>query len=124
MWKDKKNPKYLEYKHRKNKRYRERYPEKHRVTNRIWSNKEYQKRKAKSEEYFGNTCWICGEETIRGKKHEINGLFHEQRNPLFYINNKERFILLCYNCHVAFHTFMRFGYNIEEIIKILGLIIE
>jgi len=88
-----------------------------------WQKERNERYKKLTEEYFGFQCWNCGKECkikpMRGImfRHEINNISHFSSYSMFWIH-KGRFILLCLDCHRAFHKLIEYGYNFEEILKI------
>ena len=62
-------------------------------------------------EEIGDSCVICGS-NLHLVCHEINFIRHRMTKNVrtqcrFYLNNKERFIRLCYTCHKLLHYLER-----------------
>ena len=60
-------------------------------------------------DYFGNKCFICGKERNkeRFELHEKNGEKHIS-HPMNEYMEKERFVLLCKQCHRSVHWCMKY----------------
>jgi len=97
----------------RHKRWKKRHPERYReymgkVTKRI---------RKKVNDYFGDTCWNCGDVKIL-QKHETKYLKHPVNYPSYYRSRSPRFIALCKYCHASFHKLAEFGYSFEEILLV------
>lgn len=117
---------------------------KHRIQTRLWKKRNREKTKAQKRRWwarikekdkkkrvvaraqeraeilklFGTICILCGKNPVkRVQIHEIYGKRHPRRLK-YYLEHKEDFVCLCYQCHRMVHRMMKvFGVSWKDILS-------
>ncbi len=98
------NPAY----HEKNKEYRKLWRRTHNEKENLRDRETYKFYANALKNHFGDKCFVCGKvrQNERFDLHEKQGQNHKKRRRYVY-ENKEHFVLLCKQCHIAVHWNMR-----------------
>jgi len=79
--------------------------------------------RGEADKIFGTVCFICGKppKNYRHALHRKDGTEHPDTNTAaLAIKEPEKWVRLCYHCHIGVHFCMEFfGWSWEEIVSFL-----